>query len=368
MKPLMFTALALVTAGLSAVFADEAVAELVDEKHQECPDDQELRDLTCRARRLIEAEDYLRAYVALQRIDELRRFGGRCLRDLPGYGDWMDVLRRLSETVAAHLDVKAVEQQEGYFLYHNPGKAEPWAELLQSVQEQRKHTRGLVLRVFLEDPSQKEVIQLCGERGCQMLRLPAMHRSRYSQIANGELAVVERLGREDGCFRIGTLRHTSPQIEVSFGEGPMIVLGDIVLLRPGREGMGRLELFLDTQQMNKADIGGTPRNRFLLGPITAGGLYGTAISLPENTSYDAGSFAPGLMWIVWGHRPAKRWQVDLSAGKTTRVQMQLTPTDELGEIITTERDASAAAIGNCEAPLPTSGQPSVSSQSVQEKE
>ena len=141
-----------------------------------------------------EAGDYLRSYVALKHLEELSRHGAKPVGSDELSADDIKRLNRLLELIGDHIDVNAVECHEDYVLYRKAIDSEPWKQLLKSL----KGRRGLLaMRVFLEDSSLEEAIQLRGERGCNMLALDSMSKGALVQIADGEPAVVSRTGGGD---------------------------------------------------------------------------------------------------------------------------------------------------------------------------
>lgn len=318
-----------------------------DKPVQNVSADAELLALYARAQQFVEAQDYLRAHVALQRIEELCRFGGLRFRDAATRSLRQEDLRRLSDRVLSHIDIHAVEYHDGYVLYRSPNTTKPWTELLALLQQWPQNKYGLLaMRIFLENPSVEDVIQLTNQRSCQALNLANASGSRCIQIVDGQPAVVRRMGSSLCRFRIGSLRHASPQIEAEIPVRTVTALGDIVLLRPDEGAMGRLELFLDTHQANKTKSVNRLQNHFLVGPITAGGQFGMPVSLPDNDWYNAGLFAPGKIWIVWRAHQRTRWQVDISAGETTQVTCSVEPSGTLATKITSQTSASESAVNH----------------------
>ncbi len=179
-----------------------------------------------------------------------------------------------------------------------------------------------------------------------MLYGPALVGSRYLQIGDGGLAAVERLAGDWCSFRMGTLQHSSPTVEASIPNGKTMVLGDIVLLRPSENAMGRVELLLDSRQAEAADRVEPPVGRFLLGRIMAGGLYGLKVALPDRANYDAGLFTAGKIWLVWGRNPRQRWQIDVPAGQRTQIRMHLEDSDKMGEPVIIRTPIAPAARGD----------------------
>jgi hypothetical protein len=301
---------------------------------QRRPDEaSELRALGSRAYQMLQNKEFLRAHVALRRIDE--RFHGT-----PAYAKWEKELQRLAKNVAAHIDLEAVEDHDDYVLYNAPSTAKPWPALVRSFEQKLRGTPStLLLRVFLEDPSRPDVIQVKGEGSCNMLDVATASGCAYVQIADGGLAAVWRGGGERCTFRIGALQHGSPTIEASIPFRRTTVLGDVVLLRPAPERTGQLHIAWDIRRKKVANSPASVDSDFLLGRITAGGLYGLSVKLRPGAGFDAGQLLSGPIWIVWAANPRRRWQIDVPAGQKTEARFRL---DRSGEIADPQISRTAA--------------------------
>ena len=295
--------------------------------------DKDLRVFIEQAQRLIESKNYLNAHVALRRIEKL----GRMPDYTQAYAKHQSELKQLSQQVSENIDLKAVEYHDEYVLYRKAS----WTDQLKSLKGQRG---VLVMRVFLEEPSLSDIIQLSGERNCNMMQLRSTSDGyngslgAFLQISDGNPAIVNRLNGDNCSFRIGTLHHSSPIIEATIPAGKATALGDIVLLRPKEEMTGRLILFLEASQaeMEKANFPKANMNNFLIGRVTAGGIYGQPLTANGidgllSPPSDVALLTPGKLWLVWAANPRQRWQIDISAGKTTEVRFHLDSSGKLAD-------------------------------------
>ena len=108
----------------------------------------------------------------------------------------------------------------------------------------------------------------------------------------------------------------------SIPNGKTMVLGDIVLLRPSENAMGRVELLLDSRQAEAADRVEPPVGRFLLGRIMAGGLHGLKrAARPRQLRCGPVHCRQDLARL--GPQSAQRWQIDVPAGQRTQIRMHL---------------------------------------------
>ena len=186
--------------------------------------------------------------------------------------------------------------------------------------------------MFLEDPSLVNVIQVKGEESCNMLDATTAAGCMYTQVADGGLAAVRRLGGERCSFRIGTLKHGSPTIEASIPLRRTTVLGDVVLLRPAPERTGRLHIAWDARRAKVAPPSESVESEFLLGRITAGGPYGFRVTVQPGPGLNAGQLSSGAVWIcLGGPTRGRRWQIDVPAGQKTEVRLHLDRTGEIAD-------------------------------------
>ena len=296
----------------------------------------EMASLMRRTREAIEMKQWLRAYVAMWRIE------GQ-FRDTSAHMQRPKEIDELKRQIAEHIDVRAVEYHEGYVLNHrpnmteawsttnspnrdsqriplttkqhdmkqveeensegfginaparrDPSDADSWADMVRLLEQRAACKKGLLaMRVFLEEPASNDVIQSKGNQNCQTMAIRSMAGGRYKQTANGDPVLFQPTCVNRCSLCIESLRHGSAQIETTIQAEKVAVLGDIVLLRPNGKTLSRLELLRDDPPKMTSNAA-VPQagNDFLLGRLTAGGKFGVRVSLRAGEMIDAGQFSP----------------------------------------------------------------------------
>ena len=59
--------------------------------------------------------------------------------------------------------------------------------------------------------------------------------------------------------------------------------------------------------------------------------FGLPVSLPSAKPTPQVRFTPGKVWIIWAADLTRRWQIDIPAGQTTLVRLDLEPSGNLAE-------------------------------------
>ena len=201
---------------------------------------------------------------------------------------------------------------------HRGGTDGPeWREALAAARKNHRH--GTLLRIYLEDATPDDLLQAQATR----LSNPGEpgEGQRYLQFPSGTFVLLEHIGDTSAAGReaieIGHPDHGTSKLWLPVAPRDTVAAGgDIVIGRMAPGQRGDLWVHLPA---------GYRKGPMVVGPLIAGGPYGTAFDCDANGACKAAGLAPGTYQLQFPGLDERRARFEATVEPAARREIDLRP-------------------------------------------